>query len=297
MSRKKTLKSSFGTQVSSRKESMPIYGFGTSTRDTEAGRYISPEHASKGTSHSKHVPAAKYNVTSSLGSQQLSQMRTSEQYRFGTQRRLKNIEKSRLPGPGQYPTKSSLSVQVESTKPSASNPGFGSSTRDSEKKVFLSREHEKSQFGSYSPGPATYKQYASVGKQVPSTKASLPTWKFGSEGRFMYDYVKRASALPGAGQYEVKSGVGKQSDSKKSSTPQFGFGSCERVGREKMFISADHEKSMYGVNSPGPGSANPESSLSKQWSSKHPTGPSWGFGTSSRFKYNHQSTPAPGQYD
>ena len=45
---------------------------------------------------------------------------------------------------------------------------------------------------------------------------------------------------------------GVQADSKKATAPIFGFGSADRSAMEKVFMTAEHAKSSYGKNSPGP---------------------------------------------
>jgi hypothetical protein len=46
------------------------------------------------------------------------------------------------------------------------------------------------------------------------------------------------------------------------------------------FISKEHEKQAFGMNSPGPGTAKPLSSSGPQKLSTKSTNPTWGFGTS-----------------
>ena len=58
--------------------------------------------------------------------------------------------------------------QVDSTKLSASAVAFGSATRDSAGRVFISMDHEKSGYGRESPGedhsPWASKLYSSAGQ-------------------------------------------------------------------------------------------------------------------------------------
>lgn len=98
--------------------------------------------------------------------------------------------------------------------------GFGTSTRDNRRKVFVSQGHNKDLFGVGSPvrhqarshrrpaafcvalprvcvgaslmhpscvlasqGPSAYVLKPAVGKQVSSKRASTPSWVFGSESR------------------------------------------------------------------------------------------------------------------
>ncbi len=158
-------------------------------------------------------------------------------------------------------------------------------------------------FGKYSPGPAVYDCKSSVGKQLYSQKESAPFTKFGTQVRMKNDYELRASELPGAGQYEPSVSIGKQSLSKTQSMPIYGFGTCSRDRAGKVFISAEHEKSHFGEEGPGPFSADPTSALGKQVKSKLRSNPKWGFGTETRFKMNFNRGkdapgwgPAPGDY-
>lgn len=52
------------------------------------------------------------------------------------------------------------------------------------------------------------------------------------------------------------------------------------VSLSAAFISKEHEKQAFGMNSPGPGTAKPLSSAGPQKLSTKATNPTWGFGTS-----------------
>lgn len=67
----------------------------------------------------------------------------------------------------------------------------------------------------------------------------------------------------------------------------------------QMFISADHEKSNYGVCSPGPATAAPLSGVGRSQLSAHRNPPAWGFGTAkggAGSSSNTGGTPGPGEY-
>ena len=98
---------------------------------------------------------------------------------------------------GQYQMGSSSGKQVFSTKKSAPTINFGSSTRDSVKKMFISVDHEKSNYGECSPGPTTANPGKGIGAQQLSTNETAPRWGFGS-GKRLSSY---ATDTPGPGEY------------------------------------------------------------------------------------------------
>jgi len=296
----KPKRSMFGKQTDSRKETAPQFGFGSSDRQNAAKVFVTAEHAKS--SYGKESPGPVYELKSSIGKQDSSKNESSPLFSFGTADRFAKPAgsvptRASVPGPGAYQSPSSIGKQGNSTKQTAEAYGFGSSTRLHQQKVFISPDHAKTNFGEASPGPSVYNQKSAVGKQPDSKKESAPSWAFSSEERFKYDFVERAAKVPGAGQYNTVGAVGTQPDSKKQTLPKFSFGSCQREQRNKVYISPDHEKSSYGMNSPGPASVGGKSSLGRQSSSKNPSGSSWSFGSAKRFVYNESRTPGPGTYD
>lgn len=83
---------------------------------------------------------------------------------------------------------SSIGVQLESTKSSSARHGFGTATRNAQQRVYLSRDHDRSNAGSASPGPGRYAVPSSMGRQTHSKKDSSPSWVFGSGGRFQVEF-------------------------------------------------------------------------------------------------------------
>jgi hypothetical protein len=295
----RTVRSGFGAQYDSRKSTAPNYGFGSSVRDAAKKQHISAEHAK--VTPVTYTPGAIYDTPSSIGKQTLSQTVSGSEYSFGSQARLPKSKDSNLlaPGPGAYKTKGSVGPQVDSTRASASNFSFGTTTRDGQEKVFLSADHTKADYGKGSPGPAVYSIKSSLAGQVLSQKATAPSWKMGTDHRFVYDYVIRASKLPGVGQYRHYGSVGPQVESRKSTRAMYTFGTCKREQREHMYLSADHEKAHYGLQSPGPVTASQQSSMSAQVSSRKQSMASWRFGTAKRFTVDKRAmeTPGPDAYD
>jgi 3-hydroxymyristoyl/3-hydroxydecanoyl-(acyl carrier protein) dehydratase len=66
-------------------------------------------------------------------------------------------------------------------------------------------------------------------------------------------------------------------------------------GRQ-LFISLEHEKSAYGVFSPGPCTASVEAAASSKRLSTQRQPSAWGFGTSRRLPLQRNDAPGPGEY-
>jgi len=95
-------------------------------------------------------------------------------------------------------------------------------------------------------------------------------------------------------------GVGQQVSSSKHTEPMFGFGSAGREHVAKVFVSEEHNKSLHGIESPGPMMYHLNGSVGKQELSKTRNQPAWVFSSSNRFKYDHvkraATSPGPGSY-
>jgi len=202
-------------------------------------------------------------------------------------------------------TRTMLGPQVSSKKASAPNYGFGSGTRETQEKVFVSPEHAALQGNPASPGPAVYSQRASVGPQVDGPKASAPEWAFGTAQRF--GSSKYAVGYPAPGTYDADVGIGKQVNSNKTTLPIYGFGSSTRQHQEKVYLTKDHNKGLYGKESPGPSPYTLNPAVGNQVLSFGPTGayrrirngsqPTWVVGKDARFKADRPSlAPGPGAY-
>ena len=280
--------------------------------------FLTQEHEK--TNHGTVSPGPVYAIKSSLGKQETSTRLSSPTWGFGTSERFRHTQRSGtgrdgrastadasrssslkkgVPGPGTYSRPSSFGKQQESTKFTATDTVFGSSTRDNSSRMFLSHEHAKVNYGKCSPGPLIYNMRSSVGNQVSSKKPNLPRWAFPVEERFKYDYVDRAAKVPGAGSYKQGTACGVQIVSTKMSLPSFGFGSATRRDRDKVYVSADHEKSRYGQQSPGPASVQLNSFMGPQINSRKLSSSRWTFGSTKRFKGNKgvAMAPGPGAYD
>lgn len=196
-------------------------------------------------------------------------------------------------------TKSMFGSQARSTRRSAPQYGFGSSTRAHQAKVFMSAEHAKLAIASSSPGPSAYSARASVGPQIDGKKATAPQWVFGNSERFMGN-TKPSLSNPGPGAYDMHSGVGNQVSSAKQSQPSFGFGTANREHVAKVYVSEDHNKSLHGIESPGPMMYTLDKAIGAQQLSQKSNQPKWVFGSHERFQYEHvkraATSPGPGSY-
>ena len=166
-------------------------------------------------------------------------------------------------------TRSMFGSQPLSARRSAASYGFGSSTRDHQAKLFISQAHSATAgYGLGSPGPATYGLRASVGRQEDARKASAPSYGFSTNERFTVSKDTDAANAP-IGGFSASS-FGNQASSSTASQPRFGFGSAERNQMERVFISEEHNKSMFGKHSPGPCSYTLKGALCKRNPSPDP---------------------------
>lgn len=162
--------------------------------------------------------------------------------------------------------------------------------------VYLTHEAMKTYYGKESPAPNMYNLPGSMGPQPLSNKESLPLWKQGTSGRFQYDFIRRANEIPAVGTYNQVGAIGKQPLSIKRTGGTTKFGTGTRDATKKTFISKEHEKAAFGMNSPGPTTGNATTSLGKQTLSVKSSAPGWGFGTQQRIKDYGNNIPGPGSY-
>lgn len=196
-------------------------------------------------------------------------------------------------------TRSMFGVQVLSKRRSGQRYGFGSSTRAVANKVFLSSEHAKlAPPNTITPSPNAYTLRAAVGPQSDGKKPSAPLWGFGSADRFQGN-TKPSAQNPGPGAYDARSGLGVQVSSTKEQQPLYGFGTSTRDHVAKVFVSEEHNKSMYGIDSPGP-VYTMDAAIGRQQLSQKSNGPAWVQGVAERWQYDHvkraATSPGPGSY-
>eukprot|EP00900_Chrysochromulina_parva_P021692 jgi/Chrpa1/4156/Chrysochromulina_OHIO_Genome00014500-RA len=196
-------------------------------------------------------------------------------------------------------TRSMFGVQVLSKRRSGQRYGFGSSTRAVANKVFLSSEHAKlAPPNTITPSPNAYTLRAAVGPQSDGKKPSAPLWGFGSADRFQGN-TKPSAQNPGPGAYDARSGLGVQVSSTKEQQPLYGFGTSTRDHVAKVFVSEEHNKSLYGIDSPGP-VYTMDAAIGRQQLSQKSNGPAWVQGVAERWQYDHvkraATSPGPGSY-
>ena len=161
-------------------------------------------------------------------------------------------------------SRSMFGSQPLSARRSAASYGFGSSTREHQAKLFISQAHSATAgYGLGSPGPATYGLRASVGRQEDARKASAPSYGFSTNERFSMSKDTDAANAP-LGGFSASS-FGNQASSSTASQPKFGFGSAHRNQMERVFISEEHNKSLFGTHSPGPCSYTLKGALLCKW--------------------------------
>eukprot|EP00201_Polytomella_parva_P004331 CAMPEP_0175073746 /NCGR_PEP_ID=MMETSP0052_2-20121109/20789_1 /TAXON_ID=51329 ORGANISM="Polytomella parva, Strain SAG 63-3" /NCGR_SAMPLE_ID=MMETSP0052_2 /ASSEMBLY_ACC=CAM_ASM_000194 /LENGTH=217 /DNA_ID=CAMNT_0016341701 /DNA_START=293 /DNA_END=946 /DNA_ORIENTATION=- len=212
---------------------------------------------------------------------------------FGTSTRNEKIGKN-VPGPGAYPHEGGIGIMKESKRSTSPRAIFGTASRDQQNKVWLDDELMKTFGGRESPGPNSYKNQPGVGKQVCSRYPTAPGWKQSTSERF--NAASPTRNFPGAGSYLVPEALGKQTLSSKKTLPSVKIGSGDRDAFKKIFISKEHEKSAFGLNSPGPMTSKFLSAVGSQPLSSKQSMPSWGFGTAKRSKGYETGTPGPGSY-
>lgn len=192
-------------------------------------------------------------------------------------------------------TRSMLGDQPMSTKKSSPSYGFGTSSREVAKKVFVSQQHTiLATAGLHSPGPASCTLPNSVGEKQPnSRKQDPPSWGFGTANRFR---PMSAPANPAPGHHgRPQSAHGVQVDSKFKSQPLFGFGTATRKHTSKVFLSAEHNKiEDHGRASPGPATYLLKAAIGPQLESQMATEPAWQFGGSARARADvGRESPGP----
>ena len=103
-----------------------------------------------------------------------------------------------------FGTRSTMGAQVKSQSLSAPSYGFGTSSRETAQKRFISNAHAATKIPGYTPGPGAYEHQVTVSKkQSESRSKQAPSWRFGSESRFDSRAAKRDAAVPGPGAYVV----------------------------------------------------------------------------------------------
>jgi hypothetical protein len=157
-------------------------------------------------------------------------------------------------------TRTTLGPQVSSKRASAPNYGFGTCTRETQDKVFISQEHAALVGDSCSPGPV-YDQRPAIGPQVNGAMTSAPLFGFGKSTRdtaqkvfISKEHADKVAAPYSPGPiYLLDASIGPQANGAIASAPLYGFGTSTRDHQQKVFVSAEHNTiNDYGKASPGP---------------------------------------------
>ena len=198
--------------------------------------------------------------------------------------------------------RSSFGSQPLSTHPSASSFGFGSSSRGTFLKQYLSPEHAAAMGGNNSPG-AIYNMLSSIEKQPLSNNGTAAKFSFGTEeriGKKGRGGRGKEVQKPGPGAYKMPSSLSRQFVSTKKSAASPRFGSSTRDNTQKLFMTTAHEKIHYGRHSPGPGNYVTQSCFGIQHNGRALSAPMWRMSISSRFEYDYEKRasklPGAGQY-
>ena len=97
-------------------------------------------------------------------------------------------------------TRSSMGKQVKSYVPSQPFYGFGTGTRETQTRRFISNEHNKKDSTPKTPGPGAYQHQVATGKQSESKIRSTPSHGFGTSKRWAGEPKFK---VPGPGEYLV----------------------------------------------------------------------------------------------
>lgn len=287
------LRSSLGKQVQSERETSAIWGFGTSGRDAASKIYISREFDKILPGNNSQGPV--YKAYASIGPQPESKYQSLPAPGFGSAARSERLDKNGVPGPGAYECDASIGPTLDSRRESAPRTVFGTASRD----VYASLPDELLKTvasGRGTPAPGTYSAIpGACGKQIDSRYPSSSSHRAASARRFDSRDTRRD--YPAAGAYEsAYNSVGRQFLSNKKTVSSTKIGTSNRDAANKIFISKEHEKSAYGMNSPGPAAGVVIAACAPQKLSAKKSYPSWGFGTSARSKGYANDVPGPGSY-
>ncbi|KAL2642937.1 hypothetical protein R1flu_010524 [Riccia fluitans] len=295
--RRRYTKSGFGSQIISHRVTSPSFGFGSSGRSAAEKMYINAELAKQQVD--KCSPGPAYDAISSFGKQAKSINENPPEIVFpvGSRWFRRRIEEE-PPGPGAYNRKSGFLTQfAPSRQRSPEGVPFGTSTRAQRDEVYLSVEFDKAKYGTLSPGPSVYPARSTFGPQCTSPHKTAPLVGFVHDKRFKYHLLGRPGETTGPGEYELKGSIGKQNEAYRDTLPAFQFGSATRDNANKVFISMEHDKINYGLQSPGPATIKLKGCMGKQASSKMRNPAFIHFGKGLRWKFEPNDAPGPGTYD
>lgn len=204
------LVSSFGRQIPGHRPSSPQCGFGSATRATAAAVSAPGYMPVRG----ELSPGPIYGLEGGVGPQHDSSKTSEPQWGFGSNPRSKSPRAQDIgPGPAEYSSDGMASMGTQPLSQKGTSPiyGMGSGTRETQRKLFISAEHQKDLYGRNTPGPTTAVDLGAYGRQVPSTRRSSPSWGLhGPKNRFNERPTSAGFKVPGPQAYGLRSGVGTQ---------------------------------------------------------------------------------------
>lgn len=287
-------KSMFGSQILSARETAPAFGFGSSGRDSTSKLFITKQQTA--TYVGKVGPGPIYDLPSSVGYQSLSKNGTAPAYKFGSRATSDyNLQRVSLPSPGQYGAgPQSVGPQFLSNNPNATSWKFGSGNRWSK---FVNQRKE------FDETPGMGLPALSAGWLGDAAAFSMGASKRYEIGVGIPGSMPSFRSAPGPGTYQSQTSLGLQHLSNKESASKVRFGTSSRKQQEKVYLTAGHERAMFGMYSPAPNTYGAPSSLGQQWLSRNPNAQNFRFGTADRFSEIRskdgmlvQPSPGPGSY-
>jgi len=298
-----------GTQITSKRISAPQYGFGTLDRQGRSKVFLGGDFQYTSNFGETSPGPSYYEADAqsrSVGRQSKSGRGTAQSWKFGTEDRTgrgmsDDHRRPKTPGPGGYRTEvGAVGQQNSSKRPSSAQFGFGTASRATVSKTFISQQFASTATGgehARSPGPA-----CSSNRRPESAGYKFG---FGTEPRFLRVGAAKAITqnVPGPGAYPNETqdtACGVQPSSVRTSLPVYGFGSATRDDMSRTFVSDAMSLTAHSAEKflPGPGQYDLTPSVGKQRSTRGGrTQPSWGFGTSTRKALRISDTPGPGAYN
>ncbi|MEW5299046.1 MAG: hypothetical protein WDW36_002096 [Sanguina aurantia] len=190
----------FGTAArktgSARFSGAPGPVFGNATRDTQSKVWLDDELMKTYAGRESPGPNS-YKPFEGIGKQVDSKYGSAPSWRQGTSERFRGAPSGKDGDGSAWIQVAAIGKQAQSNKQTLPSFKIGTGQRDAAKKLFISKEHEKGQYGENSPGPVTGQFVSSIGIQTLSVKSSAPSWGFGT-GKRIKDYGNEA---PGPGAY------------------------------------------------------------------------------------------------
>lgn len=138
---------------------------------------------------------------SSISMLGLSNLNSAHNFSYGAEPLKPQLTNNEYQSTGQN---SMFGTQSQSLRASSSAFGFGTSTRDNMKPLYLSNDHMRINISKFAPCPTRYNLLNSMGKQPSSKQETFPQYRFSREERF--DKNRRehnATTTPGPGTYKI----------------------------------------------------------------------------------------------